>query len=223
MLQLRARSVLDLGIGDGRLTEAMLRVCPAIRITGVDFSKYLLEKARRRLERYADRLEFHQFDFVEGIPISQQFDAVLLARTLHHLDSDAILAALRNVARAIQSPHRVMIVERWAFQPRDELQQALRAVRVAIAEVRFPGLGEFHHTERCYARLLRQSGYSAVSIFWHDRVVWPGDYLRRLRHLRQLDACQSSTEILRHSPGEINLPTLVLVASMGGNAHKEAL
>ena len=88
-----AEDALDIGCGDGRLTELV----PADRVTGADVSTEALERARRRLP---------QARFVELAPDSalplddSAFDLVLCAETLEHVcDVQLLLSEARRVLR----------------------------------------------------------------------------------------------------------------------------
>lgn len=68
-----APSVLDVGCGTGMLSEQLLSAFPSCRLTGVDLSPAMVERARARLagraevrEADAERLPFHDgvFDLV---------------------------------------------------------------------------------------------------------------------------------------------------------------
>ena len=84
---------LDIGCGDGRLTELL----PAERVTGADVSTVALKRARRRLP---------DARFVELAPDSplpletSAFDLVLCAETLEHVrDVQLLLSEARRVLR----------------------------------------------------------------------------------------------------------------------------
>lgn len=73
--------VLDLGVGTGLLTEKFDQ--GGARITGVDFSEKMLEKARARMPR----ARFFQQDLSRGLPpelTEERFDYILISYTLHH-------------------------------------------------------------------------------------------------------------------------------------------
>lgn len=76
-----APSVLDVGCGTGMLSEQLLGAFPSCRLTGVDLSPAMVERARARLagraevrEADAERLPFH-----DGV-----FDLVVCNDSFHH-------------------------------------------------------------------------------------------------------------------------------------------
>ncbi len=68
-------SVLDVGGGSGRIGEAALEQ-GASRYVDIDLSDTMLELARERLERFGDKVELIQGDFLTT-PMSGPFDVVL--------------------------------------------------------------------------------------------------------------------------------------------------
>ena len=89
----RARDALDLGCGDGRLTEHL----PAERLVAADVSAVALERARARLAE-AEVVELEPdapLPFGDG-----EFDLVLCAETIEHVrDVQLLLSEARRVLR----------------------------------------------------------------------------------------------------------------------------
>jgi SAM-dependent methyltransferase len=74
--------VLDLGGGTGALSAAVLDGLPGVRVTLLDVDPDMLAEARRRLERFADRVEFQEGSFHDPLPAA---DAVIASLALHHV------------------------------------------------------------------------------------------------------------------------------------------
>ena len=92
--------VLDAGCGSGRVTEMLLERLPRGRVVALDASGAMLEEARRRLVRHADRVEFVQADLAGPLPVAPPVDAVLSTATFHWvLDHDALFRNLAAVMR----------------------------------------------------------------------------------------------------------------------------
>ena len=103
-----AARVLDLGCGDGRLLQAMLRDGSFERIVGVDVSYAVLERAARRLRlqemspKQRERIDLVQSSLTYKDRQLQGYDAAAVVEVIEHLDPsrlDAFERALFGVAR----------------------------------------------------------------------------------------------------------------------------
>jgi trans-aconitate 2-methyltransferase len=93
-------TVLDAGCGSGRVTEMLIERLPNGHVVALDQSGSMLEEARRRLDRFGDRVEFVQADLGRPLPIDRAVDAVLSTATFHWVpDHDALFANLAAVLR----------------------------------------------------------------------------------------------------------------------------
>jgi 3' terminal RNA ribose 2'-O-methyltransferase Hen1 len=104
-----AARVLDLGCGDGRLLQAMLRDGSFERIVGVDVSYAVLERAARRLRlqemspMQRERVELIQSSLTYKDRRLRGYEAAAVVEVIEHLDPsrlDAFERALFGVARA---------------------------------------------------------------------------------------------------------------------------
>lgn len=80
-----ARRVLDLGSGDGRLLELVLRARPSARGVAVDFSPLMLEQLQTRFGSGA-RVEIVDHNLDEPLPALGTFDVVVSSFAIHHLE-----------------------------------------------------------------------------------------------------------------------------------------
>jgi 3' terminal RNA ribose 2'-O-methyltransferase Hen1 len=103
-----ARRVLDLGCGDGRLIQALLRDGSFERIIGVDVSYGALERAARRLRlhemspKQRERIELVQGSLTYKDHRLQGYDAAAIVEVIEHLDPsrlDAFERAVFGIAR----------------------------------------------------------------------------------------------------------------------------
>ena len=82
--------VLDVGGGYGVVTEEVLAAFPKARVTLQDYSRAMLDQARRRLADQADRLSYVLTDLTNPTwaqHVGGPFDLAVSAIVLHNLDS----------------------------------------------------------------------------------------------------------------------------------------
>jgi tRNA (cmo5U34)-methyltransferase len=87
--------ILDLGGGTGALSSAVLEALPSVRLTVLDVDVDMLDEARTRLARFADRVAFHEGSFLDPLPAA---DAVVASLALHHVHD---LRAKTTLYRAV--------------------------------------------------------------------------------------------------------------------------
>jgi tRNA (cmo5U34)-methyltransferase len=76
--------VLDLGAGTGLMAAFIAYSFPNARITMVDISNEMLERARARFELAGERFRFEVSDY--GVDrIQEKYDAIVSALSIHHL------------------------------------------------------------------------------------------------------------------------------------------
>lgn len=109
-----ASRVLDLGCGEGRLVQALLKVPQVAQVTGADVSTRVLERAADRLhldelsDRQRDRVALIQAGLTYRDSRFDGFDAATLIEVIEHLD-EARLAALEQVVFAHAAPATVIV------------------------------------------------------------------------------------------------------------------
>ncbi|MFZ0663914.1 MAG: methyltransferase domain-containing protein [Acidobacteriaceae bacterium] len=122
--------VLDLGAGTG-LLSAFIRVrFPNSRLKLVDLAKSMLERARLRLG--SDRIEYVTCDYGRQ-PIEGEWDAIVSALSIHHLDDEAKRNLFHRVHAAL-APGGVFVNAEQVAGPTPELtrryhQQWLAQIR----------------------------------------------------------------------------------------------
>jgi len=79
------RRVLDLGSGDGRLLDLVLRARPQATGVALDFSPLMLERLQSRFAT-SPTVRIVTHDLSEPLPTLGTFDAVVSSFAIHHLD-----------------------------------------------------------------------------------------------------------------------------------------
>jgi len=108
--------VLDLGCGDGVLTEAILSQYPDVKVTLLDFSAPMLEKARTRLEGRGRGFDFVEVDFsvkswaedLQKREAIKNFDLVVSGYAIHH-QSEEIKKSIYKAIYELLNPGGVFI------------------------------------------------------------------------------------------------------------------
>ncbi len=76
--------VLDLGCGNGILSEEILRKLPHSYVVGFDLTENMLRAFEKKLSKYSERFELKQGDFRTD-SIGNDYDIIIAGLTLHHL------------------------------------------------------------------------------------------------------------------------------------------
>lgn len=109
-----ASRVLDLGCGEGRLVQALLKVPQIAHVTGADVSTRVLERAADRIhiddlsDRQRERVALIQAGLTYRDGRFAGFDAATLIEVIEHLDEPR-LAALEQVVFAHAAPATVIV------------------------------------------------------------------------------------------------------------------
>jgi tRNA (cmo5U34)-methyltransferase len=100
----RAESLLDIGCGAGNYTLKLIQALPLRRVTLVDLSRPMLERAGQRI-RAASALDITavEADIRDADFAAESFDVAVAAATLHHLRGEeewsSVFAAIRGWLR----------------------------------------------------------------------------------------------------------------------------
>ncbi|GAA2801700.1 methyltransferase [Saccharopolyspora taberi] len=106
-----AKSVVDVGGGNGALLEVILKANPGLSGVLAETPR-IGDSARERLSAtgVADRCEVVATDFFESVPANH--DVYLLSRILHDWDDEDCRTVLRNVRAAVDPGATLLIIER---------------------------------------------------------------------------------------------------------------
>src|SRR4051794_34609300 len=161
-------TVLDAGCGSGRVTEQLLERLPEGRVIAADAAPSMLVEARRRLERFGDRVTFVECDLGRPLPFDAPVDAVFSTATFHWVpDHDALFA---NLAAVLRPGGRLVAQCGGAGN--------IASVRRAVAELgeTWPGPWTFATPEETVPRM-EAAGFVDVEAWLHDEPtpIEPGE------------------------------------------------
>jgi tRNA (cmo5U34)-methyltransferase len=97
----RDREIEVLDLGAGLLAAFVAYSFPSARITMVDISNEMLDRARERFELGGERFQFEVSDYGTG-RINNKYDAVVSALSIHHLSDDQKRALFAQIHGALK-------------------------------------------------------------------------------------------------------------------------
>lgn len=126
-----ARSAIDLGCGDGWLSADLAR--RGLGVTAIDLDRASLERARQNLAGF-DAVSIHHGDLLAPVWPAAAFDVVASVATLHHVEPEAGLVAMRRLV----APGGVLAIVSFARRsgPGDVARDAVGAARTGLARLR---------------------------------------------------------------------------------------
>jgi trans-aconitate methyltransferase len=148
----RGERILDLGCGDGALTEKLVQAGAVV--TGADNSEAFLEAARRR------GLDVH-FKDGQALDYGPEFDAVFSNAALHWMTRAEDV--VKGVARALKKGGR-FVAEFGGHGNIAAIVTALRATAIAHGKDPARAAGWFYPTPAEYRALLEANGFSVDRI-----------------------------------------------------------
>jgi trans-aconitate methyltransferase len=146
--------VLDLGCGDGALTEQL--AATGAKVIGVDNSQSMLQAARKR----GLNVELHSAD---ALPYQHEFDAVFSNAVLHWLSAEKHPAVLAGVYRALRPGGR-LVAEMGGQGNIAAIRTALSAVLEDYGINTERAAASFYPAPAEYRRLLEGAGFAVNSI-----------------------------------------------------------
>jgi SAM-dependent methyltransferase len=109
LVMLDGAEVLDVGCGAGAMTEQMATHGEAKRVVGIDVDEVQLEKNARRV--WPHNLEFRATG-VQQLPFADaSIDGITMFKSLHHVPSDLLDAAFREMHRVLRPGGWIYVCE----------------------------------------------------------------------------------------------------------------
>jgi len=91
--------VLDVGCGDGRITEDIAKHVPRGHVTGIDVSSNMIEEAKKTLA-HVSNLDF-RVENIEDFNAANEYDVIISTAAFHWVNQQQ--KALRNIYHALKS------------------------------------------------------------------------------------------------------------------------
>jgi SAM-dependent methyltransferase len=158
----RARRILDLGTGDGRMLAMLGADRPEMTGVGIDLSEPMLAAARERFTREA-AVQILKHDLAEPLPELGRFDAVVSSMAIHHLEHERKRALYGEVFELLE-PGGVFANFEHVASPTPRLHAAF-----------FAAIGEPPENEdpsdrtldvESQLEYLRAAGFDDVDCYW---------------------------------------------------------
>jgi 2-polyprenyl-3-methyl-5-hydroxy-6-metoxy-1,4-benzoquinol methylase len=118
-----ARRVLEMGCATGNVSEAFA-AAEIDLFVGVDIDPHAIAHAQRKFAKHP-HMDFRCIAFEELDPAREQFDYILVAGVLHHLDDDQSGKMLCKVAQLLAPKGRIVVSEPLAPGPESPLLERL--------------------------------------------------------------------------------------------------
>ena len=161
-----APKLLDLGCGTGLALRGLYERHPAMRFTGIDLSRAMLDKLR---EKYPEKdlelicASFFDVEFDEG------YDVVLSLYALHHFDEDTKRGFYRRIHEAL-APGGVFLLGDYIVRTAG-MQDRYMDENARLREEHGLADDEFYHidiplTTECEIRLMREAGFSSTQVLF---------------------------------------------------------
>ena len=158
--------LLELGVGSGNLTAAVLRRFPAATVVGYDISEGMLALARPKLEFAASRVELRIGD-AGSAAFPGPFDAAVSAIAVHHVPPRSKPKLFASVFGALR-PEGVFVLGDTFSAPSAALEDRYRSLALEALEQR----GVPQEVRDAFRQESRRSGGSSARV---------DDYIRWLR------------------------------------------
>jgi trans-aconitate 2-methyltransferase len=154
--------ILDLGCGNGTITNQLAEMVPAGKVTGIDASEGMIKTALKDKKR--SNVHFEKGD-INKISYSEEFDFIFSNATLHWIKDHTRL--LRNIFKALKNNGAM----RFNFAGDGNCSHFFKVIRQAMVknEYRqyFKGYSWpwFMPTIEAYQKLARETEFSEVEIW----------------------------------------------------------
>jgi len=169
-------NILDLGCGTGLEIEALFQRVPNALITGVDLSKNMLERLRRRCIAHMSQITLVADSYLTMPFGPQTYDHVISAMAVHHLLRDTKCGLYMKIHRALKPGGRYVEGDSVTLTAME--RQFLAEYGTQVASMPQAEDGHYHidvpfsiETQR---KLLLEAGFRDFEVVWQkdSTAVW---------------------------------------------------
>jgi tRNA (cmo5U34)-methyltransferase len=164
-IPLAVRRVLDLGSGDGRLLDLVLRARPRARGVAVDFSPLMLEQLHARFGPVS-RAEVVNHNLESPLPSLGTFDVVVSSFAIHHLEHERKRQLYQEIWAVLEPGGVFCNLEHVAPASPHAHERFLEAMGITPAEEDPSNKLLDLHTQ---LEWLREIGFVDVDCYWKWR------------------------------------------------------
>jgi ubiquinone/menaquinone biosynthesis C-methylase UbiE len=173
----KADKVLDLGCGNGRLSELFDGM--EIDYVGIDNSQSLIDKAKNR---YPNK-KFITSDIIDLPFTDGEFDIIFFIATFHHIPSLILRQKVIKEVKRVLKPGGILIMTNWNLFNRQHLPNTFKYFilnLVGLTKMDFkdvlvkwkkPLVLRYYHafTKREIARVLKNNDFKIIKNYWSKK------------------------------------------------------
>ena len=157
--------VLDLGSGDGRLLDLVLRVRPAAVGVALDFSPPMLDRLRQRFDRN-QRVQIVEHNLEDPLPSLGRFEVIVSSFAIHHVEHERKRQLYGEIWNALSSGGVFCNLEHVASASPYGHERFLEAMGITAAEEDTSNKLLDVQTQ---LEWLREIGFADVDCYWKWR------------------------------------------------------
>jgi len=120
-------SVLDVGCGKGFMMYDMSLLIPGISVQGIDISEYAISNAVEAMKPYVQVANATQLPFPD-----KSFDLVISVTTVHNLEREGCIQALREIMRVSRGHAFITIDGYYTDEERQRLEEWILTARTVL-------------------------------------------------------------------------------------------
>lgn len=158
-IDITPQNIVDLGCSVGMSTEALHRVFPEARLTGVDLSPYFLAVARYRTAHSDGAFTWHHAAAEDTQLPSQSFDLVSCSLIYHELPQTAAIAIFKEAKRLLKPGGYFALMD---MNPQAEVYRTMKPYILTLLKSTEPYLDQYFSLDM--ARELVKAGFETPFI-----------------------------------------------------------